>query len=65
MFTVQFTKEEIEALVIRIGAIIDDLQAIQKQAGKKEDINRVLELEKFMIPIKSGNQKLIDTLCEY
>lgn len=64
MITIQFTKEEVKALITQIGARIDDLQAIQKQAGKKEDIKRVLEIEEFLKPIKSGNQKLLDELCK-
>lgn len=64
MIVIQFTKEEIEALIIQIGARIDDFQALQKQAGKKEDIKRVLEIEEFLKPIKSGNQKLLDGLCK-
>jgi hypothetical protein len=60
LLTVNFTNEEVKALITQIGARLDDLKAIQKQEAKKENISRVIEIEKFMEPIKSGYQKLID-----
>lgn len=60
MYKVEFTKEEVEAAMIQIGARIDALGDIQKEAGRKEDIARVLQLEEAMKPIKSFRQKLID-----
>lgn len=60
MYKVEFTKEEVDAAMIQIGARIDELRKLQKEAGKKEDIGRVLEIEKFIQPIKSFQQKLTD-----
>ncbi|OBG93861.1 hypothetical protein A9X05_09160 [Mycobacterium sp. E3298] len=60
MYKVEFTKEEIDASLIQIGARIDDLKKIQKEEAKKENVKRVLEMEEFMKPIISFRQKLMD-----
>lgn len=58
--TITFTPQEAEAIINQIIARIDDLSLHQKEAARKENIPRVLELEEFMKPIKSGYQKLLD-----
>lgn len=60
MYKVDFTKEEIDAALIQIGARIDALTDLQKQEGKKENIRRVLEIEEALKPIRSFRQKLMD-----
>ena len=60
MYKLEFTKEEIDATLIQIGARIDDLTRIQKEEAKKENIKRVLEMEEFMKPIISFRQKLMN-----
>lgn len=60
MYKLEFTKEEIDAGLTQVGARIDALSLLQKEAGKKEDIDRVLQLEEAMKPIKSFRQKLMD-----
>jgi len=60
---ITLTKEESKALITQIGARIDDLKLQQKEAGRKENIDRVLEIEEFIKPIKSGYQKLMDAHC--
>lgn len=57
-YTVEFTKEELDALLIQVGARVDSLKQAQKDAGKSENIERVLQLEKFMQPIISGKEKM-------
>lgn len=62
MLTICLTEAEAEAIIIQISARLDDLREIQVQEGKRGNIDRVLELEKFMEPIKSGKKKLEDAL---
>ena len=62
MSQIEFTKEELKAVVIQVGARIDELKALQKEAGKNEDIRRVIELEEFLKPIESGYQKMVHEL---
>ncbi|MET3209725.1 UNVERIFIED_CONTAM: hypothetical protein ABIC26_002672 [Paenibacillus sp. PvR008] len=60
MYKVDFTKEEMDAAIIQTGARIDALADLQKQEGKKENIQRVLEIEEALKPIRSFRQKLMD-----
>lgn len=60
--TVDFTKDELRALVVQVGARIDHLKEEQKQAGKNEDVRRVVEIENFLQPIVSGYNKMTGEL---
>lgn len=60
MYTLHFTKEELDSAILQIGARIDKLRDIQKEAGKKADIKRVIEMEKFIEPIISVKEKMMN-----
>lgn len=62
VYKVEFTREELDSAIVQIGARIDSLKELQKSAGKKEDIERVLEIEKFIQPIISAKDKMMDEL---
>lgn len=59
---VDFTKEELRALVVQVGARIDHLKEEQKIAGKNEDVRRVVEIETFLQPILTGYNKMTEQL---
>jgi hypothetical protein len=59
MYKIEFTKEELDGIIIQVGARIDDLKEIQKREGKSGNINRVLEIEKFIQPIISAKDKMM------
>lgn len=59
---VKFTKEELSALVIQVGARIDYLKEEQKKAAKNEDVQRVIEIETFLQPILAGYKKMTEQL---
>jgi hypothetical protein len=58
MYKVEFTKEELDALLIQICARIDDLKQLQKDEARKENVKRVVEIETFIQPILSGKEKM-------
>ncbi|MCY8228771.1 hypothetical protein MOC30_14370 [Bacillus spizizenii] len=60
MYTLHFTKEELDSAILQIGARIDKLRDIQKEAGKKADIKRVIEMENFIEPIISVKEKMMN-----
>ncbi|MED3440256.1 hypothetical protein P4393_12395 [Bacillus subtilis] len=60
MYTIHLTKEELDSAIIQIGARIDELKVVQKEAGKKEDIKRVIDMERFMEPIVSVKEKMMN-----
>ena len=59
---VKFTKEELNALVVQVGARIDHLKEEQKRAAKNEDVRRVIEIETFLQPILAGYNKMTEQL---
>lgn len=59
---IDFTKDELRALVVQVGARIDHLKEEQKQAAKNEDVRRVIEIENFLQPIVSGYNKMTEQL---
>lgn len=59
---INFTKEELSALVTQVGARIDHLKEEQKQAAKNEDVRRVIEIETFLQPILAGHKKMTEQL---
>ena len=60
---ITLTKEESKVLITQILYKFDDLKLQQKEAGRKENIDRVLEIEELLKPIKSVYQKLVDAHC--
>lgn len=60
MIKVEFSKEELDAAIIQVGARLDALKEIQKEEGKKENIKRVIEMEEFMKPIRSFYDKIFN-----
>lgn len=59
MYKLEFTKEEIDAGMIQLGARLDALKESQKEEGKNGNIERVLQMEEFMKPIRSMYDKLV------
>jgi hypothetical protein len=59
---IDFTKEELSALVIQVGARIDSLKEKQKQEAKNENVSRVVEIETFLQPILTGYKKMTEQL---
>lgn len=59
MIKLEFTKEEIDAGMIQLGARLDALKEIQKEEAKNENIERVLQMEESMKPIRSMYDKLM------
>jgi len=57
-YKIELTKEEIDAVVIQIGARIDALREIQKREAREENIERVIKMEGFMQPIISAKEKI-------
>lgn len=62
MYKLNFTKEELDSLVIQVGARIDHLKELQKKEAKNENVSRVIEIEKFLQPIVSAQEKMINEL---
>lgn len=60
MYTMKFTKEEMEATYPQIAARLDQLNELLYKAGENKDINRVVELSVFIEKIKSFYYKLIN-----
>jgi len=60
---ITLTKEESKVLITEILYKFDDLKLQQKEAGRKENIDRVLEIEELLKPIKSVYQKLVNAHC--
>jgi hypothetical protein len=59
MYKIELTKEEIDAAIIQLGARLDALKQVQLEAGKKGNIESVIEIEKFMQPIISAKEKMM------
>lgn len=60
MYVIKFTKEEKEATYPQIAARLDSLSELLCEAGKKKDVERVVELSTFIQNIKSFYYKLIN-----
>lgn len=60
MYKVEYTKEELDALMIQIGGRIDELKELQVTEAKRGDVKRVIEIENLMQPIVSGLRKMTD-----
>lgn len=58
MYNVEFTREELDALLIQIGSRIDALRQLQKDEAREENVGRVIEIETFIQPIISGKEKM-------
>lgn len=56
---VEFTKEELDILIIQIGARIDALKSIQLDNAKSGNVKRVIELEDGIKLITSGCDKMM------
>lgn len=59
-YNLLLTKEEVDALLTQINGRIDSLKALQKEEAKNGRVERVLEIEKFIQPILTGRDKLIN-----
>jgi hypothetical protein len=64
MYKFEFTKEEVDAAIIQLGCRLDELKLLQKEEAKNENVQRVIELEEFMKPIRSFYEKLLNRRYE-
>lgn len=58
-YLITLTKEEVDSTLIQINGRIQELKEMQIQAGKDENIARVLELENAMKSIISAKDKMM------
>ena len=59
---VEISKEEAKAVIIQLGARLDDLNELVSEAGAKKDIKRVKELIEFMKPIEDVRNRLYEVV---
>lgn len=64
MYTLQFTKEELDISITQLGARIDHLKALQVDAGKAGNVGRVVELEEYMKPLISAKDKMLQEMLK-
>lgn len=60
MKSIEFTQAEANALLIQTVGRLDHFDEELKEAGRKGDANRVLEVAKVITVLKSSNEKLLN-----
>lgn len=59
-YNIELTKEEIDILIIQVGARITSLKNIQLENAKAGNVERVLEIEDGIKLITSGYSKMME-----
>ena len=60
MYQVNITRDELSVGITQLGARLDDLKTIQIKNVQDGNIERIIELENFIKPIRSLYDKLIE-----